>query len=100
MTQQEPTTAIKGYCAQCSCYCRIISYVEDGPFTEVRTDKEHPLASPICVKGKTGPELNLPGYDPYYEDGANVNRLYNAQGKDPVSSSLPLKDYPYNVKKR
>ncbi len=85
MTQQEPTTAIKDYCTRCSCYCRIIFYVEDGPFTEVRADREHPLASPICVKGKAGPELNLPGYDPYSEDGANVNRLYNAQGKDPVS---------------
>ena len=57
MKQDESATEIKGYCAQCSCYCRIVSNVVDGRFTEVRADREHPLASPICVKGRAGPEL-------------------------------------------
>ncbi|MDP2931120.1 MAG: molybdopterin-dependent oxidoreductase, partial [Chloroflexota bacterium] len=53
MTTQE----IRGYCSQCSCYCRIVSYVRDGVFVDVKPDKAHPLYSPICPKGKAGPEL-------------------------------------------
>ena len=57
MKSLKPTTELRGYCAQCSCYCRIISCIEDGRFTAVKADKEHPLATPICVKGLAGPEL-------------------------------------------
>jgi anaerobic selenocysteine-containing dehydrogenase len=45
------------------------------------------------------PELGLPGYDPYSSEGANANRLFTAEEKDPISGSLPLKSYPCNVKK-
>jgi anaerobic selenocysteine-containing dehydrogenase len=45
------------------------------------------------------PELNLPGYDPFSREGANVNFLFSAEEKDPISGSLPHKGYPCSVKK-
>jgi anaerobic selenocysteine-containing dehydrogenase len=48
---------IKGYCSQCSCYCRIVSEVRDEIFVRVRPDSEHPMVTPICPKGAAGPEL-------------------------------------------
>ena len=45
------------------------------------------------------PELNLPGYDPYSPEGANLNLLYEYSKIDPISGSLPLKGYPCNIKK-
>jgi len=45
------------------------------------------------------PELNLPGYDPYSPEGANVNLLYAAEEKDPISGSLPIKGFPCNIKR-
>ena len=44
-------------------------------------------------------ELNLPGYDPYSSEGANVNLLYQTDKIDPISGSLPIKGYPCNVRK-
>ncbi len=46
------------------------------------------------------PELDLPGYDPFSTEGANVSLLYLSDEKDPVSGSLPIKGYPCNVRKR
>lgn len=45
-------------------------------------------------------ELNLPAYDPYSPEGANVNLLYGTDEIDPLSGSLPLKGYPCNVRKK
>jgi len=45
------------------------------------------------------PELNLPGYDPYSSDGANLNLLFHTEETDPISGSLPLKGYPCNIRK-
>jgi anaerobic selenocysteine-containing dehydrogenase len=45
-------------------------------------------------------ELNLPGFDPYSQDGANVNLLYRTEEIDPISGSLPLKGYPCNIRKK
>jgi anaerobic selenocysteine-containing dehydrogenase len=44
-------------------------------------------------------ELDLPGYDPYSSEGANVNLLYQTDKIDPISGSLPIKGYPGNVRK-
>ena len=44
-------------------------------------------------------ELDLPGYDPYSSEGANVNLLYQTDKIDPISGSLPIKGYPCNVRK-
>jgi hypothetical protein len=46
------------------------------------------------------PELDLPGYDPYSSDGANMNMLYNAEEKDIISGCLPLKGYPCRVRRK
>jgi anaerobic selenocysteine-containing dehydrogenase len=46
------------------------------------------------------PELDLPGYDSYSAEGANVNLLYSTEEIDPISGSLPLKGYPVNVRQR
>lgn len=43
------------------------------------------------------PELNLPDYDPFSSEGANINLLFDTNEKDPISGSLPLKGYPCNV---
>jgi len=48
---------IRGYCAQCRNYCPVISCVEDGIFTRVLPDNEHPNANQLCPKGLAGPEL-------------------------------------------
>jgi anaerobic selenocysteine-containing dehydrogenase len=45
-------------------------------------------------------ELNLPGFDPYSPEGANVNLLYGTDEIDSLSGSLPLKGYPCNVRKK
>ena len=34
-------------------------------------------------------ELNLPAYDPFGEDGANLNRLIPDANIDPISASVP-----------
>jgi anaerobic selenocysteine-containing dehydrogenase len=44
-------------------------------------------------------ELNLPGYDPYAAEGANINLLFDTEERDPISGSLCLKGYPCNVRK-
>jgi len=46
------------------------------------------------------PELNLPGYNPYSPEGANVNLLYTTEEKDPISGSLPIKGHPCNIRKK
>ncbi|MFC1893165.1 molybdopterin dinucleotide binding domain-containing protein [Chloroflexota bacterium] len=45
------------------------------------------------------PELNLPGFDPYSPEGANVNLLYSNEPADPLSGSLLYKGYPCNFRK-
>ena len=57
MKKQRSTQRIKGYCSQCSCWCPTLSYVRDGTFIKVESDKEHPLTVPLCPKGLAGPEL-------------------------------------------
>jgi anaerobic selenocysteine-containing dehydrogenase len=44
-------------------------------------------------------DLDLPGFDPYSKDGANVNLLHGTEEIDVISGSLPLKGYPCNIRK-
>jgi anaerobic selenocysteine-containing dehydrogenase len=44
-------------------------------------------------------ELDLPGYDPYSSEGANVNLLYRTNNIDPISGSVPIKGWPCRVRK-
>lgn len=39
------------------------------------------------------PELDLPGYDPHSDEGANFNRLIATDVADPVSGGIPVKSY-------
>src|SRR5262249_17313067 len=44
------------YCAMCISTCGVLATVEDGSFTQVSTDPEHPNGC-ICVKGTAAPEI-------------------------------------------
>ncbi len=44
------------YCPMCVAQCGVIAVVEDGRFTKVRPDSEHPNGG-ICIKGSAAPEL-------------------------------------------
>jgi anaerobic selenocysteine-containing dehydrogenase len=44
------------YCAMCVSRCGVVATVEDGIFTQVHADPEHPNGC-ICVKGSAAPEL-------------------------------------------
>lgn len=45
-------------------------------------------------------ELNLPGYDAFSSDGANINLIYSSKNSDSISGSLPYKGYPCRVNLR
>lgn len=44
-------------------------------------------------------DLGLPGYDPYDEQGANVNLLIPAMARDPVSGSVCMKAVPCRLQR-
>lgn len=50
------TEAIRTYCPMCIAQCGVIATVEDGRFTKVRPDYEHPNGG-ICIKGSAAPEI-------------------------------------------
>jgi anaerobic selenocysteine-containing dehydrogenase len=47
---------IHTYCAMCASRCGVVATVEDGIFTKVTADPEHPNGC-ICVKGSAAPEM-------------------------------------------
>jgi anaerobic selenocysteine-containing dehydrogenase len=47
---------IHTYCAMCVSRCGVVATVEDGQFTKVTADPEHPNGC-LCVKGSAAPEL-------------------------------------------
>jgi anaerobic selenocysteine-containing dehydrogenase len=44
------------YCPMCVAQCGVLAIVEDGRFTRVRPDPEHPNGG-ICIKGSAAPEI-------------------------------------------
>ena len=42
-------------------------------------------------------ELDLPGYDPFSAEGANVCLIINNDSLDPISGSVPAKAYPCSI---
>jgi predicted molibdopterin-dependent oxidoreductase YjgC len=44
------TAEIHTYCPMCIAQCGVVAVVEDGRFTKVRPDSEHPNGG-ICIKG-------------------------------------------------
>jgi anaerobic selenocysteine-containing dehydrogenase len=43
------------------------------------------------------PELELPGYDPFSSDGANVNLIMKNDIIDPITGSVPHRSYPCRI---
>ena len=50
------TERIPTYCAMCTSRCGVIATVEDGRFTKVTADPDHPNGC-ICIKGSAAPEM-------------------------------------------
>lgn len=50
------TDRISTYCAMCTSRCGVIATVEDGVFTKVTADPDHPNGC-ICMKGAAAPEM-------------------------------------------
>ena len=50
------TEDIHTYCPMCIAQCGVVAVVEDGRFTKVTPDHEHPNGG-ICVKGSAAPEI-------------------------------------------
>jgi anaerobic selenocysteine-containing dehydrogenase len=50
------TAEIHTYCPMCVAQCGVVAVVEDGRFTKVRPDSEHPNGG-ICIKGYAAPEI-------------------------------------------
>src|SRR5271170_5604675 len=48
--------AVHTYCPMCVAQCGVVAVVEDGRFTKVRPDSEHPNGG-ICIKGSAAPEI-------------------------------------------
>ena len=50
------TETVHTYCPMCIAQCGVVAIVEDGRFTKVRPDSEHPNGG-ICIKGSAAPEI-------------------------------------------
>src|SRR6516162_3754881 len=55
--EETPARKVQGYCGLCIARCGTIATVEDGRFTRLDPDPDHPTGSAICAKGRAGPEL-------------------------------------------
>jgi anaerobic selenocysteine-containing dehydrogenase len=44
-------------------------------------------------------ELGLPGYDPFSEEGSNINLIVDDDQRDPVSATVPVGYYPCDISK-
>ena len=49
-------TTVHTYCVMCVSRCGVIATVEDGRFTKVTADPDHPNGC-ICVKGTAAPDI-------------------------------------------
>jgi anaerobic selenocysteine-containing dehydrogenase len=48
---------VHGFCNLCIARCGTVATVEDGRFTRLDADPEHPTGQAICAKGRAAPEL-------------------------------------------
>ena len=53
----ESDGARRGFCGLCIARCGTIATVENGRFTRLDPDPEHPTGAAICAKGRAAPEL-------------------------------------------
>jgi anaerobic selenocysteine-containing dehydrogenase len=57
MADPTGTRRIHGYCGLCIARCGAVAVVEDGRFTRLEPDPEHPTGQALCAKGRAAPEL-------------------------------------------
>jgi anaerobic selenocysteine-containing dehydrogenase len=57
MADPTSTQRIHGYCGLCIARCGAVAVVEDGRFTRLEPDTEHPTGQALCAKGRAAPEL-------------------------------------------
>jgi anaerobic selenocysteine-containing dehydrogenase len=48
---------VRGFCGLCIARCGTIATVENGRFTRLDPDPQHPTGAAICAKGRAAPEL-------------------------------------------
>jgi anaerobic selenocysteine-containing dehydrogenase len=48
---------IRSYCGLCIARCGAVAVVEDGRFTALEPDPNHPSGQALCAKGRAAPEL-------------------------------------------
>src|SRR6476661_10408612 len=48
---------VPGFCGLCIARCGCIATVEDGRFTRLDPDPDHPTGQALCAKGRAAPEL-------------------------------------------
>src|SRR5215213_6205986 len=53
----EDTRRVRGFCGLCIARCGTVATVENGRFTRLDPDPEHPTGAAICAKGRAAPEL-------------------------------------------
>jgi anaerobic selenocysteine-containing dehydrogenase len=56
-TRSDGTHRVHGFCGLCIARCGTIATVENGRFTRLDPDPEHPTGAAICAKGRAAPEL-------------------------------------------
>jgi anaerobic selenocysteine-containing dehydrogenase len=57
MSGSANTQRVHGYCALCIARCGCVAVVEDGRFTRLEPDPDHPTGQALCAKGRAAPEL-------------------------------------------
>src|SRR5205823_10396419 len=57
MAGETGTERIRTYCALCIARCGAIATVENGRFTRLDPDPDHPTGQALCAKGRAAPEL-------------------------------------------
>src|SRR6266404_4541215 len=57
MADSTSTRRVHGYCGLCIARCGCVAAVEDGRFTRLEPDPEHPTGQALCAKGRAAPEL-------------------------------------------
>jgi len=57
MAGKSGTERVHTYCALCIARCGAIATVENGRFTRLDPDPEHPTGQALCAKGRAAPEL-------------------------------------------
>ena len=57
MSESTDTRRVHGYCALCIARCGCVAVVEDGRFTRLEPDPDHPTGQALFAKGRAAPEL-------------------------------------------